>query len=99
MPRRYAKRTDANEKDIVRTLLKIPGVSVATDHHDILVGYKNLTYWFEIKTPVCVKRNGELRAGAKRDSQKELDVAWKGHREYATNADQIIRSIGLITDG
>lgn len=97
MPRRYALRTDANESPIVKQLKMIPGVSVETGHHDLLVGYRGVTYWIEIKTPAQLRKDGEFKRGAKRDSQKALDETWTGHRIYATDVEDILAAIGITS--
>lgn len=60
------KRTDANHKDIIDAVRKIPSVSVFSTHMvgkgfpDIVIGYKGINYLVEIKD------------GAKTKSQKKL---------------------------
>ena len=60
------RRTDANHKEIVDTLRKIPFLSVFSTHTigkgfpDIVIGYKGINYLVEIKD------------GAKTKSQKKL---------------------------
>lgn len=58
---RYAAKSDANQKEIVKSLRKL-GFSVETNHDDILVGANGVTYWIEIKNPNCVsqKKQGKL---------------------------------------
>lgn len=92
---RRAARVDANQGDIVKALRKIPGVTVEPNHHDILVGRANRTYWFEIKAPDKVKKNGELSAKALRDSQEKLKREWTGHYVIAWTLEQILNEIGI----
>lgn len=75
----------------------IPGVTVATRHDDILVGYRGRTYWFEIKDPAKVlkKRDGGLRKGALKESQEKLEQEWTGHFEVVWSIDMILKSIGI----
>ena len=47
---RRAARVDKNQKEIVKALRSIPGVSVALGHDDLLVGFRSKTYWFELKS-------------------------------------------------
>lgn len=60
------KRTDANHKEIVDSIRKIPSLSVFSTHMvgkgfpDIVIGYKGINYLVEIKD------------GAKTKSQKKL---------------------------
>ena len=64
---RQAAKIDANQPDIVKDLRKIKGVTVELNHDDILVGYKGITYWYEIKTPESVsKQTGLILESAKK---------------------------------
>lgn len=60
------KRTDANHKQIIDAIRKIPSISVYSTHMvgkgfpDIVIGYKGINYLVEIKD------------GAKTKSQKKL---------------------------
>ncbi len=94
---RQAAKIDTNQKDIVETLRSIPGVSVELDHDDILVGYKDVTRWYEIKPPDCLsKKDGQILESKKKKSQKKLDETWTGHRCYITSIDQILKDLGII---
>lgn len=94
---RYAKKTDINQSDIVAALRKIPGVSVAVNHDDILVGYRGKTYWYEIKSSGAVsRRSGLIKASAKQKSQKKLEINWTGHYEIVSNLEQVLIDIGII---
>ena len=98
MTRRYqTKKTDNNEKDIVSALRQIPGVSVETGHDDILLGYKNKTYWFEIKNPSEVDKNGKPYAKKSETAkkQKKLDDEFKGHYKIVYCIEQILAEIGI----
>lgn len=93
---RRAAKIDANQPEIVEALRKINGVSVELNHDDILVGYKGLTYWFEIKTPDCVsKQTGLILESAKKDSQKKLEAKWCGHYRIVSNIDDILSDLGI----
>lgn len=93
---RYSARTDENEKDIVKTLRDIPGVSVAVNHDDILVGYNGFTFWFEIKRPDQVsKRTGMVWESVKKDSQKKLENEWTGHYKIVWRLEQILEDLGI----
>ena len=95
---RQAAKIDSNQPDIVKDLRKINGVTVELNHDDILVGYKGLTYWFEIKTPECVsKQTGLILESAKKTSQKKLEKEWKGHYRIISNVNEILSDIGLLT--
>ena len=82
------KRIDGNQRAIVDTLRKIPGVTVATNHDDILVGYRGFTYWYELKD-----RTGRNRL---QPSQQKLIDQWKGHYEVVHDVDQILIELGII---
>lgn len=94
---RYAKRTDTNEKDIVKTLKGIPGVSVETDHHDILVGYRGLTRWYEIKNPDEIsKTTGEPYPGRLTPAEQRRKDTWTGHYKIVSTAEEILEDLGVI---
>jgi len=86
---RRAAKIDSNQPAIVKALRKINGVTVELNHDDILVGYKGITYWFEIKNI-----NGKNR---KQESQIKLEKEWKGHYRIVSNIDEILFDIGLLT--
>ena len=90
---RRAKRIDSNQPEIVKTLKQIPGVTVALDHDDILVGYKGSTYWFECKSPDQLGKDGKVRPSALKESQKKLLATWTGHYRVVTAVDEIIDEI------
>lgn len=93
--RRRKDKVDANQPEIVATLRAIPGVTVELGHEDILVGYKGRTYWYEVKTPECVGKDGNIRESAKKDCQKRLEKEWKGHYLIIHSVDQILEDIGI----
>lgn len=96
MPPRFAKRTDANQAEIVEKLRSIPGVTVQTDHDDILVGFRKKTYWFEVKRPEIVgKVSGKVRRSGMKKSQLDLLESFTGHYAVVWNLDQILREIGV----
>jgi len=92
---RHAKATDANQKDIVKDLRKM-GLSVYVDVDDILVGYNNFNFWYEIKSLDSVsKKTGEILESKKRPSQKRLDKEWKGHYKIVSSLDEILEDMGI----
>ena len=96
MSKVYAKRTDANQKALVKSLRQLPGVTVETDHDDILVGYHGATYWFEIKRPDALSRKtGKVLDSNKRDDQRRLDKTWTGHRAYAVTLEDVLKEMGI----
>lgn len=96
MSRRYARRVDGNQAGIVRTLRSIPGVTVAVDHDDILVGFRGKTFWYEIKSAdVVSSKTGEVRQSDIRDSQKKLKLAFTGHYKVVWSFEQILEDLGF----
>jgi len=95
---RRAAKVDDNEKAIRDALIQIPGVSVAPDHDDILVGYRRKTYWIEVKNPDCVAKDGSIYPYAIKPSQKELLENWTGSYHICWNLDQILKIIGCYDD-
>jgi hypothetical protein len=96
MSRRYQhKNTDKNEKEIVKALRQINGVTVETDKDDIIVGYKKRSYWFEIKNPNEIKKNGDpfKRKGKTYEKQMKLKKEFTGHYSIVSNIDQILAEI------
>ena len=91
--RRRADRIDENQTDIVKQLRKVPVFTVEPGHEDILIGYKGLTYWYEIKRPDQVKKDGTFKAGTIKPSQEKLLADWKGHYKVVTSAAEIFFDI------
>lgn len=85
MPRRRADKVDANQGDIVKELRAL-GYSVEVGHDDILVGYRGLTFWFEIKVSPKAKI---------KESQEELLDNFKGHYKIVWSTQMIINDIDL----
>jgi hypothetical protein len=91
---RRAARIDDNQASIVAALRKMPGVSVAVGHDDLLIGRNGRTYWFELKNPnTASKKTGEVSPSAVKQSQKDLLLSWKGHYEIVWSLDQILEAI------
>lgn len=100
MSRRWqTKNTDRNEKKIVAKLREIPGVMVETGHDDLLVGYKGRTYWFEVKNPNKINKDGTVQRQGRRnktqEKQDKLLQEWPGQYNLVWNLDQILTVIGL----
>ncbi len=92
---RRAARVDNNQKGIVKALRAIPSVTVALGHDDCLVGFKGKTYWFEIKNPSRLKKDGSLGKGAKQKGQEKLDKEWEGHYSVVTSLDEILKELKI----
>ena len=96
MPPRFAKRTDANQAEIVAQLRSIPGVTVEVGHDDILVGRNKITYWIELKNPETVsKTKKSVRDSAIKKSQKKIRAEYTGHYAICWTLEQILQEIGI----
>jgi len=94
-PRR-AKKIDANQPAIVKSLGKIPNLSIELDHDDLLIGYNRRTYWFELKDPdKLFNKDGTVAKGAVKDGQYKLIENFKGHYKIVWTLDQILTEIGI----
>lgn len=94
--KRYANKIDGNQKEIVKELRKIPGVSVALDHDDILVGYRGGTYWFEIKDPNrTINKDGTVTAGAIKETQLKLMNEFNGHYNIVWSLEDILHELKI----
>ncbi len=93
---RQAAKIDKNQNQIVKDLRTIPGVTVAPNHDDLLVGYKGRTYWFEVKNPDKLSKKGNyLIDSARKDSQRKLEREWKGHYKVLWSLEQILIDLGI----
>lgn len=90
-------RVDKNQKAIVEALRKIPGVSVAVGHDDILVGHRGKTRWYEIKSDRVTNQAGEVRPSGKQASQKKLEAEWRGHYRVVSKLDEILAELSLTS--
>ena len=85
---RRAAKVDGNQTEIVEALRAIPNLTVALTHDDILVGYKGLTYWYEIK----VSEKATIQP-----SQVDLIADWKGHYKIVWSLDMILEDLNIIS--
>jgi len=93
---RRAAKVDANQGDIVKALRAISGVTVQLSMDDILIGYKDVNYWIEIKEPDSVSPvTGEVRPSAIKPSQHKLVAEWEGQYDICHDIDQILLIIGV----
>lgn len=95
MPR-WASRVDQNQLEIVDKL-RAMGFSVAPRHDDILVGYQNRTFWFEIKRPtktgkVKYRYVDPAKCTAKK-KQQDLKDTWRGHYRIVTCLNEILADL------
>ncbi len=94
---RRAKKIDSNQPEIVKQLRSIPGVTVALDHDDILIGYKNKTHWIELKSPEHIsKKTGKILESAIEPSQKKLHATWTGSYHIVSTIEEILDIINEI---
>lgn len=96
---RWAIGKDANEKEIIKQLRSIPGVTVETEKDDFLIGRVidgiPRTFWIELKNPKLVGKDGEIiKSAIKPDQQRILDN-WTGDYHIVWNIEQILEIIGL----
>jgi len=93
---RQAARIDANQPGLVKALRKIHGLTVHLDMDDILIGYKGVNYWYEIKDPEKVfNKDMTFKKGAIKDSQTKLLAEWRGHYKIVWSLDMILDDIGI----
>jgi hypothetical protein len=84
----YYKKKDLNHAGIVKELKQIPGISVLDISSlgkgcgDILVGYRNLNFLFEIKQPS--QKNKFTKA------EKYFHLIWNGQIATVTSSQEII---------
>ena len=88
--RRKAK-IDNNQNKIIKELREIPGVTVIPNHHDILVGHRGKTYWYEIKSDWAIsKKTGKVLDSRKQKSQVKLQREFTGHYRIVSSLDEIL---------
>ena len=81
---RYAKKRDANEKEIVDALESIGCTVCRLDRPcDLIVGYRARNYLIEIKTP-----NGRLTK-----AQQDFIPAWKGQVRVLETVDEALELV------
>lgn len=87
-------RIDANQPSIVKDLRQYPNItvrSVATikGFCDIVVGYNNRNYLYEIKDPDKPPSARKLTP-----DEKDFHDSWKGHIKIALTTEEILQDIG-----
>ena len=93
---RRAAKIDMNQPEIVDYLRGVPGISVQVGMDDILVGYNNKNYWYEIKEPGMVSNvTGKVHDSKIKDSQKKLLESWSGHYRIVWDITQILEDLGI----
>ena len=87
---RQDAKVDANQPEIVNQLRSIPGVTVETEHDDLIVGYRGITMWYELKNPeTACDKNGRIYADEIKKSQRELLSDFTGHYKIVSSFDEI----------
>lgn len=86
---RRAANIDKNQNDIVEALRAL-GCSVHTGVDDILCGFQNLTFWYELKSENAVKKDGLISEKAIKPGQKKIRSTWRGHYRIVASLEQII---------
>ena len=87
MPRRYARKSDANQQEIIDALREC-GYSVVSIHRvgkgvpDILVGKHGKNYLLEVKNP---EYSGELT-----DDEREFFASWRGQVDVVTTIEEAL---------
>jgi len=94
---RRAAKVDQNQSSIVRSLRQLPGITVSVGHDDIILGREvngvKMNFWFEIKRPECIGKDGVVRPSALTDSEKKLMKEWRGHYAVVSSLDEILDEI------
>ena len=91
-----AARTDANQTEIVNAIRKT-GASVAITSMvgkgfpDLVVGFRNKTYLFEVKDPNKPPSQRELT-----DDQRIFHNLWYGHVKVIHTAEDAFKDMGIL---
>jgi hypothetical protein len=96
---RQAAKVDNSQTSIVRDLRKIPGLIVEVGHDDVLIGYKDRTYWYDLKNPEDVsKKTGEIRPSKLTDNDKRRLRDYTGHFKIVWSIEQILKEMGIVNN-
>ena len=94
---RRAAKIDSNQPEIVKKLRQIPGVSVELGHDDILVGFRKITFWYELKDESAVSnKTGKILESEIKPDQKRIRGTFTGHYKIVSSYNQIITDIGTV---
>lgn len=85
---RYAKRRDANEREIIDALEAIGCTVAPSDVVDLLVGRAGQTYLLEVK-------DGDKSPSRRKltPSQKKLQAGWKGHYAVVKSVEEALTAV------
>jgi len=97
--RRRRDRTDDNQKEIVKELRKRKGVTIETGKDDLLVGYQGKTYWYEVKNPEVMGKDGKPRPSAVKPDQIRILENFTGHYRIIFTVEEILEDIGFNETG
>ncbi|MCK5609454.1 hypothetical protein KAR91_46705 [Candidatus Pacearchaeota archaeon] len=93
--KRYAANVDSNQPQIVKDLLSVPGITVEPDHNDLIVGACGLSFWYEIKGPRALDKNGKVLESEIKPDQKRIRAEFTGHYLIVSSFEQIIEDIAM----
>jgi hypothetical protein len=91
-----AARTDANQTEIVKAIRKT-GASVAitsmvgNGFPDLVVGFRNKTYLYEVKDPSKPPSKRQLTP-----DQQEFHKLWYGHAKVIETAEEALKDMGIL---
>jgi len=87
-------RVDDNQREIVKQLRAMPGVTVAVDHDDLIVGFRGRNWWFEVKNPDTVSKvTGKVQPSKLKKAQHKLRQTWQGQYDVVWTVEQILKII------
>lgn len=82
---RYAKRRDANEREVIDALLAVGCSVLQTDGVDLVVGYRGVNYLIEVKDGSKPKSERKLTK-----AQLDLRQSWRGQYSVVESVDQAL---------
>lgn len=98
---KYAHKQDANCKEIVDALRKVPGVMVKPQGNatiDLLVGYRGANYLFEVKKPSGLsKRTGQPLKNDFTDAQIKFIREWTGQVNIIRDLNDALLVLGVLS--
>jgi len=92
------KRTDANQKQIVEMVRKLPGASITSTHTigkgfpDLVIGYKGINYLIELKDGNKPKSQKKLTP-----DEVEFHMKWNGQIAVCENFEDILKILKNIS--
>jgi len=92
------KRTDANQKQIIELVRKLPGASITSTHTigkgfpDLVIGYKGINYLIELKDGNKPKSQKKLTP-----DEVEFHMKWNGQIAICENFEDILKILKNIS--